>query len=108
MTTVGPIEVVFFDIGGTLGERTVTGGFTAFPSRGPLLSELRVTIGIRIGVITTLGDLTDQQGRDLLEQAELAKFLDPQGFVSEHITGGLAKPSPATYQAAATNSDKSA
>jgi FMN phosphatase YigB (HAD superfamily) len=99
---VNPIEVVFFDIGGTLGERNLTGDFTAFPNSRKLLSVLHDTIGLRIGVITSLGDLTDHEGRDLLEQADLANFLDPQGFVSEYGNGGAAKPNSSMYQAAAT------
>jgi FMN phosphatase YigB (HAD superfamily) len=101
MASVNSVEFVFFDIGGTLGDRDSAGDFTVFPSSKKLLNSLRNTVGVRIGVITTLGDLTEPQGRNLLVQAGLAGFLDPQGFISEHSTGEVAKPDPAVYRAAA-------
>src|SRR5438876_1026033 len=101
MASVNWVEFVFFDIGGTLGDRNFAGDFIVFPSSRKLLSALRDTVGVRIGVITTLGDLTDQQGHDLLVQAGLAIFLDPEGFISEHNTGEATKPDPAAYKAAA-------
>jgi beta-phosphoglucomutase-like phosphatase (HAD superfamily) len=97
-----PIRFVFFDIGGTLGERDpTTGKLIPFPSSAKLLTTVRDVIGLRIGVITTLGTLSNSQGRALLEQAGLAGFLDPQGFVSEHDVGEVAKPNLAIYEFAA-------
>jgi len=94
-----PIEFVFFDIGGTLGERDpATGKLIPFPSSAKLLTAVRDVIGLRIGIITTLGPLSNSQGRALLEQAGLAGFLDPQGFVSEHDVGEVAKPNRVIYQ----------
>ena len=101
-STHKPIEMVFFDIGGTLGERDqATGQLLPFPSSATLLATVRDVIGVRIGIMTTLGPLSNSQGRALLEQAGLAGFLDPQGFVSEHDVGGVAKPHRAIYQFAA-------
>jgi len=95
------IEFVFFDIGGTLGDRDpATGKLVPFPSTIPLLRATRDVLGVRIGVLTTLGNLTNNQGRALLDAAGLNTFLDPQGFVSEHDTQ-VAKPDPARYVAAA-------
>lgn len=96
------IDFVFFDIGGTLGERNpVDGSFTAFPSSAGLLRSMRDVVGLRIGIITTLGSqLTNADGLALLQQAGLAAFLDPAGFVSDH-DAGVAKPRPAIYRFAA-------
>jgi HAD superfamily hydrolase (TIGR01509 family) len=58
-------------------------------------------LGLRIGIITTLGtQLTNAQALDMLEQAGLKQFLDPQGFVSDH-DAGVAKPKPEIYRFAA-------
>ena len=96
------IDVVFFDIGGTLGERDpTTGRFLPFPSSAGLLQAIREVVGLRIGIITTLGSgLTNAEGLALLRDAGLASFLDPQAFVSDH-DAGVAKPHVAIYQIAA-------
>jgi FMN phosphatase YigB (HAD superfamily) len=93
---------VFFDIGGTLGDRDAAAGrLIPFPSTLKLLTAVRDVMRLPIGVITTLGPLTNAQGLALLEQAGLAAFLSPDGFVSEHDVGELAKPDRAIYQFAA-------
>jgi len=96
------IDFVFFDIGGTLGERNPqTGAFVPFPSSAGLLRTLRDQLGLRIGIITTLGDqLTNPEALALLEKAGLRKFVDPVGFISDH-DAQTAKPDPAIYQFAA-------
>jgi FMN phosphatase YigB (HAD superfamily) len=94
-----PVECVFFDIGGTLGERDGgTGTLTVFPSTFGLLTSVRDVLRLRIGIITTLGSLSNSQGHDLLVQAGLGGFLDADGFVSEHDVGGVAKPDPVIYR----------
>jgi FMN phosphatase YigB (HAD superfamily) len=96
------IEVVFFDIGGTLLERDPSSGAVRpFASSRGLLSAARDVLGLRVGVITNLGrDLTDEQGLALLRGAGLAEFLDPSGFVSDRAAGA-AKPDAAIYRFAA-------
>jgi FMN phosphatase YigB (HAD superfamily) len=95
------VAFVFFDIGGTLGERDqATGRLIPFPSSPIMLTAVR-NIGLRVGVITTLGPMSNNQGKALLQQAGLSGFLDPQGFVSEHDVGEVGKPNPAIYQFAA-------
>jgi len=102
MAPTRAIEFVFFDIGGTLGERDLaTGKLIPFASSANLLAAVRDVIGVRIGVITTLGTLSNARGRALLDQAGLAGFLDPQGFVSEHDANEIAKPNPEIYRTAA-------
>ena len=94
------IDFVFFDIGGTLGDRNATGKFTAFPSSVGLLQSLR-QMGLRVGIITTLGpQLSNTEALAMLKQAGLSQFLDPQGFVSDH-DAGTAKPDPEIYRFAA-------
>jgi FMN phosphatase YigB (HAD superfamily) len=95
------IDFVFFDIGWTLGERDAAGKFTPFPSSAGLLRAMREAVGLRVGIITTLGgQLTDAEALKLLEGAGLRKFLDPDGFVSDD-KAGAAKPDPAVYLFAA-------
>jgi phosphoglycolate phosphatase len=96
------IDFVFFDIGGTLGDRSPdTGAFVPFPSTTPVLKLLRDRVGVRMGVITNLGnDLTTDQAKQLLQQAGWLPFLDPQGFISDH-EAHAAKPDPRIYQFAA-------
>jgi putative hydrolase of the HAD superfamily len=97
----GEIDFVFFDIGGTLGERDSSGKFTPFPSSAGLLRGMREAVGLRVGIITTLGgQLTDAGALKLLEAAGLKQFLDPDGFVSDN-GAGAAKPDPAVYLFAA-------
>jgi len=98
------VDCAFFDIGGTLGDPvTVAGKLTLklFPSTVGMLTAVRDSLRLRIGVITTLGTLTNSQGRALLTDAGIAGFLDAQGFISEHDVGGVGKPNPAIYQFAA-------
>ena len=96
-----PIEIVCFDIGGTLGERAANNSLTPFPSSAGLLSAMRNELELRIGIIMTLGPLSNDQAKLMLQQAGLAALLDPQGFVSEHDTNGVAKPHRAIYEKAA-------
>ena len=102
MAPTRAIEFVFFDIGGTLGDRDpATGKLIPFASTAKLLASVRDVIGVRIGVITTLETLSNGQGCALLDQAGLAGFLDAQGFVSEHDANEIAKPDPEIYRTAA-------
>ena len=97
------VQFVFFDIGGTLGDRDAAGKLVPFPSTRNLLTKVTdpAWIGRRIGVITNLGDLTNAQGRQLLADAGLLDFLDPNGFVSERDVDGKAKPNAEIYRHAA-------
>jgi FMN phosphatase YigB (HAD superfamily) len=98
------IDVVFFDIGGTLGDRDeATGQFVPYASSAGLLRKVRDVIGLRIGVITNLGEgMSNADVRALLREGglDLDDFLDPRGFVSDH-DAGAAKPDAAIYQFAA-------
>jgi FMN phosphatase YigB (HAD superfamily) len=96
------LQAVFLDIGGTLGERdATTGTFVAYPSSAALLRSLRDVMRLRIGIITTLGPLSNPQGIEILQNASLLQFIDGSGFVSEHDNDGIAKPDPSIYRHAA-------
>ena len=103
MPEKGEIDFVFFDIGGTLGDRDpVTKKLVPYPSSAGLLSVMRNELKLRVGIITTLGgQLSDDQALGLLRDANLDAFLDPLGFVSDN-KAGAAKPNVAIYQFAAT------
>jgi FMN phosphatase YigB (HAD superfamily) len=93
------LEMIFFDIGGTLGEwNQATQKLVPFASTPTLLTAIRDDMKIRMGIITTLGVLSNIQGLDILTQAGLAAFFDPDGFVSEHDVSDQGKPKPAIYQ----------
>ena len=96
------IEFVFFDIGGTLGNfNPSTNTLVPFPSSAKLLHTLRDQMGLRIGIITTLGSqLTNPEALAMLQNAGLKEFLDPVGFVSDR-DAHTAKPNPAIYKFAA-------
>jgi len=102
MPDLREIDFVFFDIGGTLGERNAsTGNFVPFPSSAGLLQAMRDQLGLRVGIITTLGpQLTNADGLALLKKAGLNQFLDPAGFISDH-DAGIAKPNLEIYRFAA-------
>jgi len=94
------IDFVFFDIGGTLGDRNAAGKFVAFPSSAGLLQSMH-ELRLRVGIITTPGQqLSNAEALDMLTQSGLSQFLDPQGFVSDH-DAGVAKPNPQIYRLAA-------
>src|SRR5437763_1223262 len=100
--TTRAIDFVFFDIGGTLGDRDPhSGDLVPFPSTMPMLTSMRDVLGMRIGVITTLGTLTRADGLQLLRKSGLEPFIDPNGFISEHDNAGTGKPSLAIYKFAA-------
>jgi FMN phosphatase YigB (HAD superfamily) len=96
------VEYIFFDIGGTLGERdTGTKKLVLFPSTMAFLEGLSDTVMVRMGIITTLGNLSNREGQALLQDAGVWPFFDPNGFVSEHDVGSVAKPHPLIFQFAA-------
>jgi FMN phosphatase YigB (HAD superfamily) len=101
MPDVLEIDWVFFDIGGTLGDRNNSGQLVAFPSSAGLLKAMREEIGLHVGIITTLGtQLTNQQALTLLRDAGLGDFIDAQGFVSDR-DANASKPDARIYRFAA-------
>jgi FMN phosphatase YigB (HAD superfamily) len=102
MPLASRIRFVFFDIGGTLGDRDSSGKLVPFASTKRLLTDVQTVFGVPIGVITTLGPLSNIEGLDLLDKAGLKAFLHPQGFVSEHDVQEKGKPHAEIYQFAAS------
>lgn len=79
------IEVVFFDVGETLGRVDATGHFVPFSSSRPLLEMMKSVLGLRIGVMTNLpAAMTDQHIQQMLADAGLLSFLDPHGLITNH------------------------
>jgi FMN phosphatase YigB (HAD superfamily) len=102
---VPTISAVFFDIGGTLGDRDAAGRLVPFDDSVALLRAARDTLGLRVGVITNLPDtLGDDQIRRMLEAAGLLPFLDPRGLVTNHAAKAD-KPDPQIYEFAARQLD---
>src|SRR5258708_5311893 len=102
MTPLRDIDFVFFDIGGTRGDYDPPAGhLVPLPGSAALLQAVRDQVGARIGVITNLASLSNARAHALLEEAGLATFLDPDGFVSQHHAR-VAKPDPKIYQLAAS------
>ena len=94
-------QAVFFDIGGTLADYDAAADrLVPLRDAHAILTLARDVLGLRIGVITTLGSLTLQRVRQLMEAADLADFVDPHWWVSEH-EAGVAKPDPQIYRFAA-------
>lgn len=95
------IDVVFFDIGDTLLRRNpVTGAWEASPDSGDMLRQVREVLGLRVGIITTLGSLDNAAARQLLEDAGLWRYVDVDGLISEH-DALVRKPAPGIYRFAA-------
>jgi len=96
------IKFVFFDIGGTLGDRDAgSGKLVPYASTARLMSDIRNVMGLPMGVITTLGQLSNHEGLKLLADAGLDTFLHPHGLISEHDVQEKGKPRAAIYQFAA-------
>jgi FMN phosphatase YigB (HAD superfamily) len=96
------IEVVFFDVGNTLAARTPDGVLNVFqPGTPMLLRAMGSVLGLRLGVISNLPrNLTVDEFRHLLSQAELLSYFDPKGIVTNH-EAGADKPDSRIYRFAA-------
>lgn len=95
-----PIEVIFFDIRDTLGEVDRPGHLVAYSSTKELLEQTRKA-GLRIGVITNLPEnVTAEQGRQMIKEAGISEFIDPDGIIINHDVG-ISKPDPEIFRLAA-------
>jgi bacterial leucyl aminopeptidase len=98
------IEVVFFDIGDTLGTpRFLPCGqplsLAIFPYVRSTLARLRED-GLRLGVISNTGPIAGQAVRDMLDAAGLTDAFDP-GLILLSCDVGMTKQSPAIFGRAA-------
>jgi HAD superfamily hydrolase (TIGR01509 family) len=96
------LEVVFFDIRDTLGVVDRKGHLVKYqPSTDQLLESIKQVVGLRIGLITNLpADVSAADGKKMVDEAGIAAFLDPKGFVTNH-DAGADKPRAAIYAHAA-------
>jgi len=86
MANPSPLKIVFFDVGGTLGEVETADGtkrLRVFASTPALLTVMRQTLGLRIGVISNiLEDMTTDDLRAMLAEAGLTAMLDDSCIVT--------------------------
>jgi bacterial leucyl aminopeptidase len=101
-------QVVFFDIGGTLGSPRISPppfrleGLNIYPFVTSILEELRST-GARLGIISNTGNETSESMQKVLEESGLFYFLDPALLIYSSVVG-LEKDSPDIFQLAAQRS----
>ncbi len=104
-----PVEVIFFDIRDTLGEVDSPGHLVPYrPSTEKLLSAMRDSLGLRIGLITNLPEGVD--GRKMIDDAVLSQngggdvrigqFIDENALITNH-EAGVDKPDPKIFRFAA-------
>src|SRR5688572_14975090 len=97
-------KVVFFDLGDTLGEPTLSGSFQlvafdVYPFVVPALRALSED-GHRLGIISNTGDDAGGHVDSILATAGILDFFDaPLRIYSKDV--GLKKDSPAIFQLAA-------
>ncbi len=106
--------MIFFDVRDTLGEVDRPGHLVPYrPTTERLLSAMRNTVGLRIGVITNLPeDVSADAGRRMVQETVLSvepdggrtvrvgDFIDSKGLIVNHEVG-FNKPDPRIYQRAA-------
>ncbi|MBS0264133.1 MAG: HAD hydrolase-like protein, partial [Planctomycetes bacterium] len=96
-----PLSVAFFDIGGTLGTVSLAPlELKLFPTTISWLQNFRDILGMRLGVISNIGDLQPANITALLQSAGLLKFLSADLIITSRDGHGQ-KPESAIYQFAA-------
>jgi hemerythrin-like domain-containing protein/beta-phosphoglucomutase-like phosphatase (HAD superfamily) len=96
------VEAIFFDIRDTLGIVDRKGHLVKYkPSSDQLLEAMKKIVGLRIGLITNLpDDVTRDDGINMVKEAGIWDYIDPQGFISNKESGAE-KPNPQIYHFAA-------
>src|SRR5438552_3075871 len=95
------IDVVFFDVGGTLGAVDEHLNLQLFASTKELLAMCRGALGLRLGVISNLPPgMTTERLRAILDGAGILPAFEAALVVS-NADAGASKPSAAIYQFAA-------
>nr|WP_180204871.1 HAD family hydrolase [Pseudomonas sp. SbOxS1]NYU04871.1 HAD hydrolase-like protein [Pseudomonas sp. SbOxS1] len=94
-------KAVFCDIRDTLGIVDYKGHLVLYrPTSVDLLKSLKA-MGLRVGLITNLpSDVSTQAGLQMVKDAGIDGFIDPDGFVTNH-DANADKPDPAIYRFAA-------
>ena len=100
------IEVVFFDVGGTLGTVDAELKLHLFPSTKSLLAACSGALGLRVGTISNLpSGLTGQDFKNILDRAGILSMFE-LGLVVNSVDAGAAKPNAAIYTFAAARAGK--
>jgi HAD superfamily hydrolase (TIGR01509 family) len=96
------VEAVFFDIRDTLGVVDRRGHLLKYkPTTDQLLEAMKQVVGLRIGLITNLPEnVSSTDGQEMVKEAGIWDFLDPQGWVTNH-DAGVEKPKPEIFMFAA-------
>jgi FMN phosphatase YigB (HAD superfamily) len=94
-------KAAFCDIRDTLGIVDRKGHLVLYrPTSVDLLKALKA-MGLRVGLITNLpSDVSSEVGFQMVMDAGIAEFIDPEGFVTNH-DAKVDKPDPAIYRFAA-------
>jgi FMN phosphatase YigB (HAD superfamily) len=96
------IEVVFFDIGGTLGSVSPDLVLQRFESTQPLLTACRTTLGLRLGILSnTPAGVNRTRVEKILDTAGLLGLFDKTLIVTS-TDAHAKKPDVAIYRFAAT------
>lgn len=105
---VKSIEVIFFDVGGTLGTVDAQLKLHVFPSTKSLLAACREALGLRVGTISNLpSGLIGQDFKNILDHAGILPMFEP-GLVISSADAGASKPDAAIYTFAAGRAGKPA
>ena len=95
------ISVVFFDIGGTLGDVGPDRRLRPYAGTRQLLDTLRTVLGVRLGIITNVpADMSHDGVSALLEESGLRSAFAADGIVTSN-DACTAKPDEAIYRFAA-------
>ena len=96
------IEVIFFDVRGTLGEVDRPGHLVPYrPTTERLLTDIHQVVGLRIAVISNLpANVSSEEGRKMLDDAGITPYLDEKGIIFNH-DAGIDKPHPDIFRFAA-------
>lgn len=104
MIQLAPLNAVFFDIGGSLGNVTNVNGvrkLRAYASSKPLLKAMGQALGLRVGVISNVPtDMSIDEVRAMLAAAGLLALLDSQAIITSQ-EAGAEKPDAKIFEFAA-------
>jgi bacterial leucyl aminopeptidase len=97
-------QVVFFDIGDTLGTPRISPpsrleGLDIYPHIPNILQQLKDN-GLKIGIISNTGNETEDNMKRVLEEAGIYRFFQPGLLIYSSVVG-VSKPSPEIFRLAA-------
>lgn len=98
-------QVVFFDIGDTLGSPRISPppyrleGLDVYPNIPNILQQLKDN-HLKIGIISNTGNETEADMKKVLEEAGIYSFFEPSLLIYSSVVG-VSKPSPEIFRLAA-------